>query len=423
MHTAHKTLTWILMLLLLTGVLCNNWKVQYTQPYICAVKGSIVIIPCSFHYPATLKVQSIKWTHERNNIYTGPFIFDSESNKTLSRYQYIGDSIHNCSFKIHRVEHNDTGSYFFRFTTNYESYVWTGRGGSRLQVVDLTIFVTSTNGNETIKEGDSVNLTCINRCDRDGLSSAFTWYKNGEAIYEEPVLYFSNISSANSGNYTCSLNMLRGTTSGVVNIDVEYAPKNTSVSVTPSTELNAGSNITLTCITNANPPVKNYTWFKMGHDNVIVGNRPKLYLREIHPHDGDQFLCSVANKHGHQKSSTVSIKVKAYWPSFIRDALITVTVVLLIGTTVIAVRSLHKKWNALKTSQETEDIQNTVYANWPVFENSQSQEENHCEGLTRELIYASIDFCTERKFKMRQQVDSHDDHEDVIYSTVCRAQC
>lgn len=81
--------------------------------------------------------------------------------------------------------------------------------------------MTKTNGNGIMKEGDSVNLTCINGCDSGGFSSCFTWFKNGDPINEGPILYLSNISSTNSGNYSCSLKTQRGTTSGVIHINAE----------------------------------------------------------------------------------------------------------------------------------------------------------------------------------------------------------
>lgn len=87
-------------------------------------------------------------------------------------------------------------------------------------------------------------------------------------------------------------------------------PKNTSVFVSPSAEVDVGSNITLICRTNANPTVDHYIWFKRGDNDVIAGNGPELSLMEISPHDGGRYLCSVINKHGHQNSSVVTIKVK-----------------------------------------------------------------------------------------------------------------
>uniref|UniRef100_A0A3B4UBN8 Ig-like domain-containing protein n=1 Tax=Seriola dumerili TaxID=41447 RepID=A0A3B4UBN8_SERDU len=211
----------ILNFLLLCGILCKEWKVDYQLKNICAVKGSSVVIPCSFDHPYNKKVQSVMWGHERNNFYEGPFIFNSKSVDNTSRFQYIGDTINNCSFRVDQVEHNDTGKYVFRFEMNLPDDKWTGIGGSKLDIVDLKTLVTKTNGNGTMKEGDSVNLTCINSCNGGDLSSAFTWFKNGKAISEGRALYLSNISSTTSGNYTCSITTHKGTSSEVININVE----------------------------------------------------------------------------------------------------------------------------------------------------------------------------------------------------------
>lgn len=74
---------------------------------------------------------------------------------------------------------------------------------------------------EAIREGDSVNLTCMNSCDGGKISSAYTWFKNGEPLHEGAALYLTNVSPTTSGNYTCSLKTGTGTTSRVLHVDVE----------------------------------------------------------------------------------------------------------------------------------------------------------------------------------------------------------
>ncbi|XP_039682042.1 carcinoembryonic antigen-related cell adhesion molecule 6-like isoform X3 [Perca fluviatilis] len=404
--------TWTLMPLFLAGVLCNTWEVVYHQRRICAVKGSSAVIPCSFYYPKNLRVKRVMWVQVKSHPFRTLFISDRKMKQVTTRFQYFGDKHHNCSLKIHQVEHNDTGKYTFRFTTNSKGGKWTGRVGSTLKVVDLSISVTKPNGNGTTKEGKSVNLTCRNICDGSKLLSAFTWFKNGEPITEGPTLYLSNMSSTNSGNYTCSLKTHTGTTSGVIHIDVKYGPKNTSVSVRPSMEADAGSNINLTCSSHANPPVENYTWFKIDDDDNImdVGNGPVFV-----PGDGGQYLCSATNKHGSQNSSVVTFKIKPYWATCTRDVLIIATVaVLLIGITVTAVRRLHKKKTWVPETEE--DIQNTDYVNWLPCDN-QSQQGNQYEEAATEVIYATVHFTNKRKSNMA----SHN-NEDVVYITVCRNQ-
>lgn len=85
-------------------------------------------------------------------------------------------------------------------------------------------------------------------------------------------------------------------------------PKNTSVSVRPSMEVDAGTNVTLICSSHANPPVESYIWFKIDDDDddiVDVGHQPVLFSG-----DGGQYLCSASNKHGSHNSSVVTVKIK-----------------------------------------------------------------------------------------------------------------
>ncbi|XP_030262345.1 B-cell receptor CD22-like [Sparus aurata] len=274
--------------------------------------------------------------------------------------------------------------------------------------------------NRATKEGDSVNLTCINGCDGDHLSSAFTWFKNGKPTNEGPVLYLSNMSSTDSGNYSCSLKTHTGTASRVINIHVEYGPKNTSVSVRPSMEVEAGTNITLICSSHANPPVEDYTWFKINESHVLdVGHQPVLFSA-----DGGQYFCSATNKHESQNSSVVTIKIKDGRALFNRAVLIILLTVAVL-LTVITVGAVTRLKKTRPRAQETnceEDIefQDAVYVNWPVADKNQSEGRSCCEGATTELVYATVSFHFKQKQNTEPQTDHDDDDGDVIYSTVCR---
>lgn len=97
------------------GVLCNMWKVKHQQRLICAVKGSSVIFLCSFQNPDNQTVR-VLWGHLQPATLKARLI--SSSLRTLfTRFQYIGNTYHNCSLKIHQVECSDVGRYFVRFNT------------------------------------------------------------------------------------------------------------------------------------------------------------------------------------------------------------------------------------------------------------------------------------------------------------------
>ncbi|KAM3598879.1 uncharacterized protein V6R79_023814 [Siganus canaliculatus] len=281
-----------------------------------------------------------------------------------------------------------------------------------LFLADLKV-MTSESG--PTKEGDSVNLTCINDCD---LSSDFTWLQNKEPIYEGPVLSLSNVSDAHSGNYSCSLKTYPGATSAVTNIDVEYGPKNTSVAVKPSTEVEAASNVTLMCSSHSKPPVENYTWFEIdenGHTKVVG-------LHSVLTSVGaGQYLCCATNKHGSQNSSAVTVRVRDYWRTFTRNALcFFVVAAFLMPTVVVVVGRLrrNRKWTAEVDCGE--DMQNPDYVNWLVCDRNQSQHGQDHEGGVAELVYATIYF-SKRELNTVQQRDLDED-EVVIYSTVYRNQ-
>ncbi|XP_073351172.1 B-cell receptor CD22-like [Pagrus major] len=194
-------------------------------------------------------------------------------------------------------------------------------------------------------------------------------------------------------------------------------PKNTSVSVRPSMEVEAGTNISLICSSHANPPVEDYTWFKIDERHVMdVEHQPVFFSA-----NGGQYFCSATNKHGSQNSSVVTVKIKASWLTFTRDVLIiSIVTVLLIVTGVFVIRRLMRRRKWTSKTDCVEDIQNTDFVNGLTCDNNQSQEGNHREGGTTEVVYAAIDFSRRREPNtQQQQMESHDD-EDVIYSTVCR---
>uniref|UniRef100_A0A3P9N0E2 B-cell receptor CD22-like n=1 Tax=Poecilia reticulata TaxID=8081 RepID=A0A3P9N0E2_POERE len=372
-----RQLMWTLLLLFAEDVFSSKCFVDYPQQTICAVRGSPVVFFCIFNNIEKQEVKRFMWAYVKSS--KCRFILTYPGNES-ERFEYTGDKVHNCSLKIHKVSHDDAGRYFFRYNANKGCPT----KGLVLNVIDLNISVQK----EAIKEGDSVNLTCKNRCDGEG------------------------------GNYTCSLKMTNGTTSGVAHVDVEYGPKNTSVLVRSSSETGSNGSIVLICCSDAHPPVENYSWFKVADGWIQkVGHQAELL-----PDDGGQYSCSVSNKHGSQNSKVFTLKKKnPYW-TFMRymHVIISVSVVLLlVMTSVIAVCRLTKNKMRAET-EHLEEMQRTDGANRLRTEDShQLQAVNNLkvEEATTEIIYSTIEFQKGRKRTMKQE---DYENETVIYSTVRR---
>ncbi|XP_048093237.1 B-cell receptor CD22-like [Alosa alosa] len=87
-------------------------------------------------------------------------------------------------------------------------------------------------------------------------------------------------------------------------------PKNTTIVSAPSGEIAEGTRVTLTCMSEADPPVHTYTWIKKsGAVELKSGKENTLTFSKIHSEDSGEYLCRADNTIGHQNSPAVSIKV------------------------------------------------------------------------------------------------------------------
>ncbi|XP_073331641.1 B-cell receptor CD22-like [Pagrus major] len=161
-----------------------------------------------------------------------------------------------------------------------------------------------------IVEGSSVTLTCSSDANP---AANYTWYKkNGDPdlqpLSKEPQLVFSSIQSSDSGEYYCTAENELGTrTSEYISIDVTYAPRLPSVSVSPSAEIVEGSSVTLTCSSDANPAA-NYTWYKENY-KLLQSPEGSYYFTSISSEDGGNYSCKAQNQYG-QNSSSLFIDVQ-----------------------------------------------------------------------------------------------------------------
>uniref|UniRef100_A0A3P9CAF2 B-cell receptor CD22 n=1 Tax=Maylandia zebra TaxID=106582 RepID=A0A3P9CAF2_9CICH len=142
-----------------------------------------------------------------------------------------------------------------------------------------------------IVEGSSVTLTCSSDANP---APSYTWYKDNKvlATRQKNVYHFISIKLENSGNYSCkSENQYGQKNSTSLSIDVQYAPKLPSVSVSPSAEIVEGSSVTLTCSSDANPAAK-YTWYKEDEDSPKASGH-NFTISNIRPeHSGSYYLVS-----------------------------------------------------------------------------------------------------------------------------------
>eukprot|EP00063_Salmo_salar_P065507 XP_014040342.1 PREDICTED: B-cell receptor CD22-like [Salmo salar] len=114
----------------------------------------------------------------------------------------------------------------------------------------------------------------------------YIWYKNGQNVQDNSSPMYS-ISSEDADSYYCAVKGHNGLSSPAV-----YKPK-TTVSVSPSGEIVEGSSVTLTCSSDANPPVQSYTWWykKNGGDYQSMTG-PQHVFNQIQSSDSGEYYLS-----------------------------------------------------------------------------------------------------------------------------------
>ncbi|XP_033985826.1 B-cell receptor CD22-like [Trematomus bernacchii] len=207
------------------------------------------------------------------------------------------------------IQVSDSGQYFCSAENEL------GRGTSNYISIDVKyaprVPSVSVSPSEDIKEDSSVTLTCSSDANP---AANYTWYKGRRnpdlpPLSEGPQLVFSSISSSDSGQYCCTAGNKLGTKASKDNsIDVHYAPKISSVSARPSTEIEIGKSLQLTCKGSANPAA-NYTWYK--DNQTLPGGSKDIYqLASITLEDKGNYHCESKNKYGQINSTSVHIDVQ-----------------------------------------------------------------------------------------------------------------
>ncbi|KAI4889097.1 hypothetical protein NFI96_018627 [Prochilodus magdalenae] len=165
-----------------------------------------------------------------------------------------------------------------------------------------------------IMEGYSINLTCITNANPPVMK--YAWYKVGGgqpwAKGSSQNLTFSSVRSHHGGQFYCTAwNMFGVGTSSTVTLSVLYAPKNTSVLARPSSVIEAGASLTLTCSSQANPAVENYTWHRINAaDAWEIQSGSSYTIAEVSSGASGQYFCQARNRIGIHSSPVLTVRVR-----------------------------------------------------------------------------------------------------------------
>ncbi|CAL8294260.1 unnamed protein product [Lota lota] len=370
----------------------DDWRVTYSPSNVCALRGAMVDISCTYKYPGNIQYPpttvTTLWFTKGDHYQPVDLLRDTDY---TDRVEYscgevscTGSRCHGtCTLRIKDLRTSDSAVYKFRFTTNQPGGEYTGDPGMKISVTDLQVkvsfpqptystwtelechsmcgltgyppYIWFRNGQNVgqevnyrayiqsedsfscavrgydlhsplvyapktpsvtvrpsgeIEEGSSVTLSCSSDANP---AAKYTWFKvntdgSSRVMNQGQQLVFRNILSSNSGQYLCEARNELGTKKELITINVKYAPKTPSVTVSPSGEIEEGSSVTLSCSSDANPAAK-YTWFKNNQPLVWKPSQPYTFP-SVHPEDRGTYHCHAENKYGHLSSNSLFMDVK-----------------------------------------------------------------------------------------------------------------
>ncbi|XP_076118341.1 B-cell receptor CD22-like [Alosa pseudoharengus] len=301
----------VFCVVMIQGVSCQKWGVNLTHDHICAVSGSSVAMPCSFTHPPGLTVTKVFWTINPQPNIEPTDLLDMPTYK--DRVLYSADISKNCTLTLREVTVADAGEYNLRIVTGHDKEKWLQRHGLHLTVTELSVWIP-----KPVTEGSDVTMSCNHSCGLED-NPRVIWRKNGEELPFKQGnnidLIRVNVSTGEEGGYACALKGFEEHSSTSVKLDVmckytsnQHQSKIPSVLSSESYGVFVGGSVTLTCSSDANPPVENYTWFKVD-ESTPVGSGQQYSITNISSEDGGQYYCEARNKYGAENSTVVSITV------------------------------------------------------------------------------------------------------------------
>nr|XP_046192246.1 B-cell receptor CD22-like isoform X4 [Oncorhynchus gorbuscha] len=402
----------------------NCWSVTYTKRRICVLKGSTVEISCSYTHPTSYIEQGSFWFTQKDPVDVSSYP------ESAGRVQYNRNTENHHTMTITHLTEKDSAEYIFRLITYKGRF--SGLPGVMLTVTDILLEMDPT----SVSEGERVTLRCRTQC-AVALNPTCIWYKNGQRLTNpvtsynslilDPVTSYNSlilepISSEDAGNYSCAVEGFERILSPEETLTVRYGPKNTSVSVSPSGEIVEGSSVTLTCSSDANPPVDKYTWYKTNIASAKASGQ-SYSITNIISEDRGEYYCEAQNRRG-SMNSTAQMIIVAVKQTSVLTAAVGITVVVLVLILCLSGLMWFRKKASKPTSNTGDTSENEQGDSSPVYDNISGMAMTSTAAQTvatddqDDVHYASVHFQEVLLYSTIQPSQAQEQDEDIQYATL-----
>ncbi|XP_034718675.1 sialic acid-binding Ig-like lectin 12 [Etheostoma cragini] len=296
-----------------------------------ALSGSCLLIPCNFSSKPDQDFSSARptfgvwikkeYTFNKN---ISNIIFNSSGRVTTYPMNITGDlSQKQCTTLFSSLIPSYTDTYYFRIenrpflaTAECDPLQITVRDSPPRPRIEVP---------GDLKEKESVTISCSAPTPCPHSPPKLTWNlqpdphnnkeENTDRTFTTKIQKTIALSDTHDGltiscNATYPVNEGRGvkTAEETKTLSVSYAPKNTSVSISPSGLVSAGSWVNLTCSSRAKPP-PSFSWFKNSKDGDLRVTEGDFYSFNVTRVTDGVYYCVATNDLGNQTSSWIHLKI------------------------------------------------------------------------------------------------------------------
>uniref|UniRef100_A0A8C7GP03 Ig-like domain-containing protein n=1 Tax=Oncorhynchus kisutch TaxID=8019 RepID=A0A8C7GP03_ONCKI len=274
---------------------------------VCVLEGLSVKLSCGFTIQDTRrKLKEFYWFNNNNRKKWKDTTIPEDLSEDPEYYGRLlhgavgGFGQYSITTTIINLRPSDSAEYKFRLNTQNSGWK-NSESGTTVFVTGLKVIKNP----DTVKEGQKVTLTCSTMCIlSNNPNLTYIWYKNGRRLTNPKTLKTS--LSEDAGSYSCVLVGLENQPSLGATLTVRYPPRSTTVMVsTDQNKIVEGSSVTLTCSSDANPPMEKYTWYKRNGTKVSVlqGETESYTIPIVSLGYIDQYFCEAKNEIGAQNST------------------------------------------------------------------------------------------------------------------------
>ncbi|KAK5876476.1 hypothetical protein CesoFtcFv8_025828 [Champsocephalus esox] len=321
-----------LLIALMQGVSCQTWAVILPKT-ILVINDSCVTIPCRFTIPRNEEANILncsKGVVWKKGSTTGPKVFIAHTPQlNLIQGEITGDvTKKNCTTTFHGFRQDNNDKYVFRLECAGLTKYNFDNGVTINAQPDLPPSLLSSGGQ--VSEGAQVRLQCLVPVPCHNMPPSITWSpednssqkstqmqsSDGGQMIMMTTLTFSAAAHHNNQSFSCSVTYplpaggSSRSSATSQRLSVLYGPKDTVATVSNSAPVFEGQSVTLTCFSEANPPVSLYTWYRGDCGKLTkIGKGEKLVLQASQT-DSGLYLCEAQSPMASQRSRPVSLEVK-----------------------------------------------------------------------------------------------------------------